>query len=129
MKCLAFVHRNVYAKSMSMVIRTHSLCGRQAHLTDSILPTSTLKMANHWLLNLKLPKPCWCGQLGQVPQPGLLHLHWLGHLPSLASHTYFACSQGFFEYYMNISKVNCRNEAAHLQSAGGSFYKVPGWSS
>ena len=27
---------------------------------------------------------CWCGRLGQVPQPWLASLHWLGHLPSLA---------------------------------------------
>ena len=24
-----------------------------------------------------------CGLLGQVPSPGLLRLHWLGHLPAL----------------------------------------------
>ena len=36
------------------------------------------KMAENW-------KICWCGQLGQVPQPRLASSHWLGHLPSLAS--------------------------------------------
>ena len=30
-------------------------------------------------------KICWCGRLGQVPQPRLSSSHWLGHLPSLAS--------------------------------------------
>ena len=35
---------------------------------------------------LTLPqKICWCGRLGQVPQPRLASSHWLGHLPSLAS--------------------------------------------
>ena len=28
---------------------------------------------------------CWCGWLGQVPQPRLASSHWLGHLSSLAS--------------------------------------------
>ena len=30
-------------------------------------------------------KICWCGWLGQVPQPRLGSSHWLGHLPSLPS--------------------------------------------
>ena len=36
---------------------------------------------------LNAKKICWCGWLGQnpQPQPRLAGLHWLGHLPSLAS--------------------------------------------
>ena len=34
---------------------------------------------------LDAKKICWCGRLGQVPQPLLARSHWLGHRPSLAS--------------------------------------------
>ena len=38
------------------------------------------------LTNINFSKKiCWCGQLGQSPQPWLASLHWLGHLPSLTS--------------------------------------------
>ena len=33
-------------------------------------------------------KLCWCGRLGQVPQPWLASSHWLGHRTSLASVLY-----------------------------------------
>ena len=41
-----------------------------------------------WLL-------CWCGRLGHGPSPGLLHSHWLGHVPSLTSPARFTCSHDF----------------------------------
>ena len=40
-----------------------------------------------------------------------------------------ARSQGLTEYYMNISKVKCFNVVGHLQTAGRSSYRLPGWSS
>ena len=38
------------------------------------------------------------------PSSGSLRLHWLGHLPSLASQARFARSQGLLECYTSVSK-------------------------
>ena len=40
---------------------------------------------------------------------------------------HFARSHGLIEYNTNISKVKCRKEVGHLQSADQSPYKEPGW--
>ena len=47
---------------------------------------------------------CLCNQLAQVPQPWFLHLHWLGHLPSLNSPAPFVHSHSLIECYTRLSK-------------------------
>ena len=69
-------------------------------------------MINHWPLNLK-NHTSGVG-LDKSTSPNSLCLHWPGHLPSFASPTFFASSQGLIEYYKNISKVNSHKKVGHL---------------
>ena len=54
---------------------------RLLHLLQSLL--HLLQRLLH--LTCSTTKVYWCGRLGQVPQPRLTSMHWLGHLPSPAS--------------------------------------------
>ena len=55
--------------------------------------------------------------------PSSLHLHWLGHLPSLASPALFTRSHGLIEYYTNISKPE---QGSILRQQGIERGKEPG---
>ena len=52
-----------------------------------------------------------CGLLGQVPSPGLLRLHWLGHLPALLA----PLASLPLKVLLNTTrKVKCPEEGSHL---------------
>ena len=51
---------------------------------------------------------CWCGWLGQVPQPWLSCSHWLGHLPRLTSPVALL----LYKFYLNHALLSRATAAA-----------------